>query len=593
MTSATAASVPYRDPTLSIEQRVDDLLARMSLEDKAGLLFHDMIVVGPGGNLAGSDNFIGRPASHDAIQQLRMSHFNVLGSATNAREFALWHNRLQAAAQDTPLGIPVTLSTDPRHSFTANTGTSAQAGAFSQWPESLGLAALRDADLVHRFADIARQEYLAAGFRVALHPQIDLATEPRWSRIGMTFGEDADLTSELVAAYIRGFRASDELGSASVATMTKHFPGGGPQKDGEDPHFEYGREQVYPGGRFDYHLQPFIAAIAAGATQIMPYYGMPVGTEYEEVAFGFNKGIITGLLREQLGFTGIVCADWQILTDGSFMGEPMPARAWGVEHLDPHQRTLLAINAGVDQFGGESRPDLVIDLVRSGQLSETRLDVSVRRLLAEKFRLGLFENPFVDEDHAVATIGRADFVAAGERVQREAIVHLSNAAEGVASVPIRAGLRIYAEGIDPKAIESIGTLVARPEDADLAILRLRAPFDARPGRFESMFHAGSLDFATEERDRILQICQTVATIVDVYLDRPAVITEIAAAAASLTVNFGAADDALLDVLTGRASARGRLPFDLPSSMDAVRASRSDVPFDTLNPVFRFGDGLTT
>lgn len=171
------------------------------------------------------------------------------------------------------------------------------------------MAAIGDPALVEQFADIARQEYLAVGLRVALHPQIDLATEPRWCRIGGTFGEDADLTARLVTAYIRGFQ-TEHLGPASVATMIKHFPGGGPQLDGEDPHFAYGREQVYPGGHFDYHLRPFRAAIAAGGSQMMPYYGMPIGTPYEEVGFGFNRGVITGLLREQLGFDGIVCTDW-------------------------------------------------------------------------------------------------------------------------------------------------------------------------------------------------------------------------------------------------------------------------------------------
>ncbi|MFJ9060484.1 glycoside hydrolase family 3 N-terminal domain-containing protein [Streptomyces sp. NPDC102409] len=135
---------------------------------------------------------------------------------------------------------------------------------------------------------------VAVGIRLALHPQIDLATEPRWSRTSGTFGEDADLTSRLVAAYLEGLRGpGGQLGADSVAAMVKHFPGGGSQLDGEDAHFACGREQVYPGGFFDYHLEPFKAALAAGATQIMPYYGMPVGTPYEEVGFGFNKGIIS------------------------------------------------------------------------------------------------------------------------------------------------------------------------------------------------------------------------------------------------------------------------------------------------------------
>lgn len=138
---------------------------------------------------------------------------------------------------------------------------------------------------------------MAVGIRAALHPQIDLATEPRWARHAHTFGEDSGLTARLGAAYVRGLQG-EKPGKESVSAMAKHFPGGGPQLEGEDPHFSYGREQVYPGDRFDLHLEPFKAAIAAGVRQLMPYYGMPVGTEHEEVGFGFNKSVITGLLRE-------------------------------------------------------------------------------------------------------------------------------------------------------------------------------------------------------------------------------------------------------------------------------------------------------
>ena len=278
-----------------MENRVEDLLARLTVEDKAGLMFHDIISMGPQGQLMGFRQPLRAPRHRDghpghAYQPLQPR--GTSGRRTPAGGLA--QPRAGAGARTGP-GIPVTLSTDPRHAFSNNPGTEALAGAFSQWPQSLGLAALGDVDLVQRYADIARQEYLAAGIRVALHPQIDLATEPRWARIGMTFGEDADLTSRLVTAYIRGFQGA-ELGPTSVATMTKHFPGGGPQKDGEDPHFAYGREQVYPGGQLEYHLKPFRAAIAAGTSQMMPYYGMPVGTDWEEVGFAFSHGVITDLL---------------------------------------------------------------------------------------------------------------------------------------------------------------------------------------------------------------------------------------------------------------------------------------------------------
>ena len=373
---------PYQDRSNRVANRVEDLLARLTLVDKAGLMFHDIVGMLPGGRLMGADNSFGRPATEAAIREMRLNHFNLAGGVDNVRDLVAWHNRVQELALATGPGIPVTISTDPRHSFSNNPGTEALAGAFSQWPQSLGFAALGDVDLVQRYADISRQEYLAAGIRVALYPQIDLATEPRWARIGMTFGEDADLTSRLVTAYIRGFQGA-ELGPTSVATMTKHFPGGGPQKDGEDPHFAYGREQVYPGGQTEYHLKPFRAAIAAGTSQMMPYYGMPIGTDWEEVGFAFSHKVITELLRNELGFDGIVCTDWGLIGDSVILGQPMPARAWGVEHLSELDRVVKIIDAGCDQFGGESRPELVLDAVRIGRVSEQRIDQSVRRLLRE------------------------------------------------------------------------------------------------------------------------------------------------------------------------------------------------------------------
>jgi beta-glucosidase len=581
---------PYQNPTNSVENRIEDLLARLTLEDKAGLMFHDIAMMGPGGQLMGPDNPFGRPATEAAIRDMRLNHFNLAGPVDSVRNLVGWHNHVQEMAVATRHGIPVTLSTDPRHSFSNNPGTEALAGAFSQWPQSLGFAAIGDADLVQRYADIARQEYLAAGIRVALHPQIDLATEPRWARIGMTFGEDADLTSRLVTAYIRGFQGT-ELGPASVATMTKHFPGGGPQADGEDPHFAYGREQVYPGGQMEYHLQPFRAAIAAGTSQIMPYYGMPVGTDWEEVGFAFSQEVITDLLRNELGFDGIVCTDWGLIGDSAIMGQPMPARAWGVEHLSELERAQKVIDAGCDQFGGESRPELVIELVRSGRVSEARVDESVRRLLREKFVLGLFDQPFLDVERAVATIGRTDFVAEGEAAQRAAIVRLTAADSAPAALPLNSDQAVYTENIGSEASARLGRAVDDPADADLAVLRLNAPYEPRPGGFESFFHAGSLEFPAVDRDRIVTVCEQVPTIIVLFLDRPAIVPEIADAAAALLVEFGARDDAVVDVLLGEAEARGRLPFDLPSSMKAVINSRSDVPYDTAEPRFRFGDGI--
>jgi beta-glucosidase len=584
--NSAEAREDYRDPILDINPRVEDLLSRMSVAEKAGMLFQTMIMVGSG-DLSEPNSRYGVNSPEYMIKEQQLSHFNVIRAADDAETLAKWQNELQKLAASTRLGIPVTLSTDPRHHFTENVGTAAAAGVFSQWPETLGLAAIGSAELVQRFGDIARQEYLAVGLRLALHPQIDLATEPRWSRINGGFGEDAELTGKLVQAYIRGFQG-EKLGPESVSTMTKHFPGGGPQLDGEDPHFTYGREQVYPGGNFDYHLEPFRAAIAAGGSQIMPYYGMPIGTKYDEVAFAFNKGIITDLLRGELGFDGIVCTDWGLVTDSTIMGQPMPARAWGVEHLDELSRVEMILNAGCDQFGGEARPELVLQLVEQGRISEDRIDVSVRRLLREKFILGLFDDPYVDPELAAATVGKAEFLDAGAEAQRRAYTLLINRDQ---VLPLRKGRRMYLEGVSDEVASRYGDVVGNPADAEIALLRVKTPYEPRPGGFEAMFHAGSLEFPAQERDRLAEICSTVPTVVDVYLDRPAVLTDLARDAAALFGSYGSSDDAFLDIVFGDAQPEGSLPFDLPRSMAAVVASRSDVPFDTADPVFRFGQGL--
>ena len=585
----TAVGPAYKDASLPIEQRVENLLGQMTLEEKAGLFFHTMIAMGDGGELADANPVFGTPATSEYVVERHMTHLNLFGAAPSGREIAQWHNRLQELAAGTRLGIPMTVATDPRHHFSENPGAAMMAGPFSQWPEALGFGAIGDEALVERFGDIARQEYLAVGLRVALHPQIDLATEPRWSRQVATFGENADLTSRLGAAYIRGFQGGT-LGADSVATMTKHFPGGGPQKDGEDPHFAYGREQVYPGGMFEYHLKPFEAAIAAGASQMMPYYGMPVGTEYEEVGFGFNRSVITGILRERFGFDGIVCTDWGLLSDAVLMGEAFPARAWGVEHLSVEDRMVKVIEAGADQFGGEAIPEVLVSLVRDGRISEERIDQSARRLLREKFVLGLFENPYVDVDAADALVGRADFRAAGDAAQRAAITVLAHG-DGTPVLPLARGIRVYVEGIAADVAADYGTVVDSPEQADVAILRVGAPYEQRATFFENFFHAGSLEFAPEQIERFTRIANTVPTVIDVFLDRAAVLTPFSGVAA-LVADFGASGAAVLDVVFGDAKPLGRLPIELPSSMAAVEANDPDVPSDTKDPLFLFGHGLS-
>lgn len=589
---------PYEDARLPLETRVADLLAQMTVAEKAGLMFQTFAahVMDGGESLLAGD--IGQSMPGKMVVEQLMNHFN-FPNIIETRLAAEWQNRMQQLAEGTRLGIPITFATDPRHAFSNNPAVSARGGKFSKWPEPIGLAATDDAELVERFADIARQEYLAIGIRVAIHPMADLATEPRWGRINGTFGEDAALAGRMLQAYIRGFQG-EQLGAQSVACMTKHFPGGGPQKDGEDPHFPYGKEQIYPGNHFDYHLRPFEAAFAANTAQIMPYYGMPVGLDYEEVGFGFNKAIITDLLRGHYGFDGVVCTDYGLVNDKHIMGGTLLATAWGVEHLSVPDRLKKIIEAGCDIVGGETCPEILIQLVERGELSEARLDESVRRILRDKFRLGLFDNPYVDPDAAERIVGNPGFIAAGAEAQRKSIVLLKNGpgsanrtASAAPLLPLTGRPKLYLERIDPQCANAYGEVTTNLDEADVAILRLDTPFQTRDtGNFlERMFHAGDLDFKAEAKARILAILAQRPTIVVIHLDRPAVIPEIAESCAALLGEFGADDQAVLDLIFGHVKPAGKLPFELPSTMAAVQQQKPDVPYDSANPLFPFGHGL--
>jgi beta-glucosidase len=586
---------PYEDPHRSAEERAEDLLGRLSLAEKAGLMFQTVIEAGPGGTLLEEPGLISKSPTSAVVLGQHLNHFNVHALGT-AREAARWSNALQRLAEQTPHGIPVTVSTDPRHAFLENSGTSFSAGSFSQWPEPLGMAALDDADAIRRFAEVARQEYRAVGIRAALHPQVDLATEPRWARQVHTFGDDPDRTSRAVVAYLDGFQGA-ELGPDSVACVTKHFPGAGPQQDGEDAHFPYGREQVYPGGRFEEHLRPFRAAIEHGTAGIMPYYAMPLGLvvdgePVEPVGFGFNRQIVTGLLRRELGYDGVVVTDWELVNDNHVGGQVLPARAWGVEHLSAAERMEKILDAGADQFGGEQCVELLLDLVRTGRVPEARIDESARRLLLVKFRLGLFDDPYVDEDAADAVVGHPDFRAAGHRAQAESVTVLENR-DG--TLPLRrqvAGRRVYVEGIDHEVASTLGQVVDDPAQADVAIVRLAAPYDPRDDLFlESFFHQGSLELRPGLVSRLSRIAATTPLLVDVTLDRPAILTPLAGICAALTASYGSSGAALVDALTATITPRGRLPFEIPRSMQAVRESREDVARDTADPLYPAWAGL--
>jgi beta-glucosidase len=586
----------YEDSRRSIEDRVQDLLKKMTLEEKAGMMFYSPVRVNADGTIEEepTKDFLSSisPVGIKEIDKHHITHFNLFGVPA-PDTLAIWYNKIQKYEEKTRLGIPLTIASDPRNQGGAGI-FAMSAKTFSMWPDPLGLAAIGDDKETEQFADISRQEYLAVGIRQGLHPQVDLSTEPRWPRISGTFGEDAALTSRMAVAYIKGYQG-EKLGPNSVATMTKHFPGGGPQKNGLDPHFSFQKGEVYPGNNFNYHLIPFEAALKAGTAAIMPYYGVPMGQKnIPEVGFSYNKAIITDLLRKKYHYDGVVCTDWGLVTDTKLGAINFVARAWGVENLSTEERVQKLIDAGVDQLGGENLPDVIVKLVKEGKISKARVNESIVRLLRLKFELGLFDNPFVDEKKAADIVGSPAFMKAGEDAQRRSLTLLKNDNH---TLPLALNkLKIYIKNINPKIAAEYGTVVDDPKQADIAIIRLQTPNypipEAKGNFIAAMFHWGDLDFKGQQLQDILDLEKTVPTVVDIYLDRAAVIPEISANAKALIANFGSNDRALLDVVFGKYKPGGHLPIELPSSMEAVRNQKEDMPYDSKDPLYKFGFGLS-
>ena len=583
----------YEDSRQPIEERINDLISHMTIEEKAGLMFITMTAIGKDGELSETktvSNPISLPflSNSEMVVNKKMNHFNTLQSP-EPESLIAWNNNIQKLAERTRLGIPVTHATDPRHGVPNAPGASIYTPYFSKWCSYPGFAAIGDTLLMREFGDIARQEYLAVGYRLTLSPMADLATEPRWWRINGTFGEDAEMSAKLTKAYILGFQG-DSITNQSVECMVKHFTGGGPQEDGIDSHFPPGR-QAYKGNNFDYHLIPFEkGAFPANVAQVMPYYGIPMGQTSEDVGFSYNKDIITGLLREKYHFDGIVCTDWGLVTDQGFLGISLkPASAHGVENLTTLERVKKIIDAGCDMFGGEAIPELVVELVKSGQLSEERINISARRILKEKFKLGLFDNPYITQEPSV--FGNKQFVEKGRESQRRSLVLLKNENN---ILPLTPTTKVYLQGFNEEESKKYAAATTDIKNAEVIILKLNAPYDPAAARYlvEKIFHQGSLEFPDDEKESLLKLIQSKPTITVMNLERPAVFPEINTASKAVIGDFSSQDDIILDLIFGQFKPGGKLPFELPSSMEAVLNQQEDMPHDSKDPLYPFGFGLT-
>ncbi len=575
----------YEDHRFDAQTRTNDLLSKMSIEEKVGQMFHPPFILKPDLLMFLYEVAIrGNKLTETHIVEDNITHFNLYG---NPSPFELGSeiNHLQKIASRTRLGIPITISSDPIHEVPKGGGiASFSVDGFSKWPSQLGFAATQDSGLVKKFAEIVREEYLAVGIRTALHPMSDLATDPRWARNFGTFGSNANLSSDMTLAYMDGFQGKN-INNDSVLTMVKHFPGGGPQEDGLDAHLFSGRNQIYPGNNFNYHLIPFKKAIKNNLKVIMPYYGVPVGQTNEEVAMAFNDYIISDLLINDLGYDGVICSDWGIIT----------GRHWGVGDLSIEERYKKSLQAGIDQYGGENDPSYILNLVENNNVSEQRINESVRKILVNKFELGLFDNPYVDEDMIHKRVNTIENIKAGIEAQRRSIVLLEN--DGV--LPLKQETKIFVDGLDKNIATEFGKLVGNIEDADIVIMYIHTVFNgnqesglnrAFDNFLSTLFPNGDLNFNDEILSKVRNYYAEKDLIVVVDLNRPAILASIKDNVSGLIGTFGVEDRVIFEGLFGEFNPSGKLPFDIPSSMESVLNQKEDLPDDALNPTYRYGYG---
>ncbi|NVN19388.1 beta-glucosidase [Muricauda sp. HICW] len=448
---------PYEDWRLSADERAKDLASKMSVEQIAGLMLYSahQSIPGGGNSFFGAVTYNGKPYKESGAKPSDLSDAQkkfllednlrhvLITSVESPGISAQWNNNAQTMVESIGLGIPINTSSDPRHGSDSYAEFNAGAGGkISMWPSTLGLAASFDPSLMQQFGEIASQEYRALGIATALSPQIDLATEPRWSRFDGTMGEDPKLAADMARAYVEGFQASEngDWGMQSVNAMVKHWPGGGPEEGGRDGHFGYGSYAVYPGKNLEDHLKPFTEGAFAlkgptkMATAVMPYYTISYNQDSkngENVGNAYNKYLITDLLRGKYGYDGVVCTDWGITGDApnvyEFRGKP-----WGVENLSVAERHYKIIEAGCDQFGGNNDMGPVIEAYQMGveehgeEYMRKRFETSAVRLLKNIFRTGLFENPYLDVAQTENIVGNSEFMAAGYNAQLKSIVMLKN-----------------------------------------------------------------------------------------------------------------------------------------------------------------------
>lgn len=670
----------YEDWRKPVAERAKDLAAKMTVEQMAGLMLysrHQAVPAPEAGMFTGTYN--GKPFSASGVKPSDLSDQQIafltkdnlrhvlMTSVVSPIIAAEWNNNIQALVEGIGVGIPANNSSDPRNGANKDAEYNAgSGGSISQWPEELGLAATFDPAITEQFGATAGKEYRALGIATALSPQIDLATEPRWNRFVGTFGEDPKLATDMARAYVDGFQTSPKAieayegwGNLSVNAMIKHWPSGGPEEGGRDGHFAYGKFAVYPGNNFETHMKPFTDGAfklnggTKKASAVMPYYTISYDQDKkygENVGNGFSKYIVTDLLRNRFGYEGVVCTDWLITANEGPTPDVFAGKSWGVEKLSVAERHYKVLMAGVDQFGGNNDINPVLEAYQMGikeygeAFMRKRFEQSAVRLLLNIFRVGLFENSYLDPVETKAIVGKPEFMKAGYDAQLKSIVMIKNQNK---TLPIAKGKTVYIPKrvtpagnnffgqpspekieypVNLELIKKYYTVTDDASKADFAIVFIKSPISGGYSRADrasggngyvpislqlkdytavdaraqsiaagdpvvdptitnrSYLNKTSKSNSYPDLNTILETKKAMngkPVLVSVNISNPMVFAEFEKEVDAIVGEFGVQVEAMMDIISGQTEPSGLLPLQMPLNMSTVEKQFEDVPHDMI------------
>ncbi|SBT11305.1 glycoside hydrolase family 3 N-terminal domain-containing protein [Vibrio celticus] len=383
---------PYQDTTLSIHQRVEDLLSRMTTEEKIGQLcqtpmldyddnreqYLDGVKKGSWGSRILADTAWAGNAPGESVDPKQLNEFQ------------------KVAVEQSRLGIPLIIARDVIY------------GQQTVLPIPLAQASSFNPDMIESAYRCIAKEASSLGIHWTFAPMLDIVRDPRWGRVIESAGEDPFLTSAMAKAVVKGFQGDDMADENSMVACAKHFIGYGAAEGGRD----YDTTEITDNTLHNVYLPPFKAAVEAGVATVMSGFNDLGGTPVSA-----SNQLINGWLKQQQSFDGFVVSDWGSISDLEYFGVAKDAKA----------SAKKALEAGVDMaMTNEAYQDFLPDLVSSSQINMDTIDEATRRVLTIKFKAGLFEKPYVDENRHKTILRHPEHVAKAQQLAEQSMVLLKN-----------------------------------------------------------------------------------------------------------------------------------------------------------------------